>query len=232
MSNNTRACDGCGADLPSMKYRGNPRKWCSEACRVRTYYRRNKEKREDQRRKSRERAALHAAIENAAKGPIPNCVYCGGPKRRRFGRYCNSPECQSVGRRDADALPPDCSEPGCGQPMLVRRLCQTHYMMGWRAANPGKASEINHRRRARLKEAFVEDVDLMVVLERDGWVCGICGEDIPRDVKWPHPLYRSLDHVVPLAKGGTHEYTNAQGAHVLCNAAKGDRLGEDVEVLI
>jgi 5-methylcytosine-specific restriction endonuclease McrA len=31
----TGRCRGCGGPLPPMKRHGNPRKWCSEACRVR-----------------------------------------------------------------------------------------------------------------------------------------------------------------------------------------------------
>src|SRR6185312_7486995 len=28
------ACDHCGGLLPVQRYQGNPRRWCSEACRV------------------------------------------------------------------------------------------------------------------------------------------------------------------------------------------------------
>ncbi|MFJ9212987.1 HNH endonuclease [Streptomyces sp. NPDC102264] len=33
----------------------------------------------------------------------------------------------------------------------------------------------------------------------------------------------SIDHVIPLARGGTHEPANVQCAHWLCNAIKSDR---------
>lgn len=30
-------CGRCGSDLPVQRYQGNPRKWCSGACRVAAY---------------------------------------------------------------------------------------------------------------------------------------------------------------------------------------------------
>jgi hypothetical protein len=38
-----------------------------------------------------------------------------------------------------------------------------------------------------------------------------------------------MDHVIPLAKGGTHEPANVRCAHFLCNALKGDgAMGEQM----
>lgn len=109
----------------------------------------------------------------------------------------------------------------------------------WRAANPEKVRESeraywranaarkrekDHRRRARLLSAFVEDVNIDVLWERDGGVCGICGALVDRDLAWPGRMVATIDHVVPLARGGEHSYANAQLAHMGCNARKGDRL--------
>jgi 5-methylcytosine-specific restriction endonuclease McrA len=71
--------------------------------------------------------------------------------------------------------------------------------------------------RARKRGAFVEDVEPLVVLERDDGVCGICGEDVD-------PTFFDIDHVIPLARGGEHSYRNVQVAHRRCNARKGARL--------
>lgn len=87
----------------------------------------------------------------------------------------------------------------------------------WRAQNPDKVRVLAVRnrqiRRARLKNAFVESVDPVAVFERDGWVCGICGEAIARGEQ-------SLDHVIPLARGGEHSYANVQASHLRCNVRK------------
>lgn len=69
------------------------------------------------------------------------------------------------------------------------------------------------RRRALIREAFVEDVDPKVVFERDGGICGICDEAIEGAF--------DVDHVVPLAHGGEHSYGNVRATHVKCNRQRG-----------
>lgn len=78
----------------------------------------------------------------------------------------------------------------------------------------------------------MERVDFAVVLERDKWCCGICGEKIPKSAIYGDPLYRTLDHVIPLAQGGEHSYANSQAAHSICNSVKRDRGGGDQLALI
>lgn len=70
----------------------------------------------------------------------------------------------------------------------------------------------------------VETVDELRVFERDGWMCKLCDEPIDRDGVAPDPRSRSIDHVIPIARGGNHSYANVQAAHLLCNATKGARV--------
>jgi len=72
------------------------------------------------------------------------------------------------------------------------------------------------RQRMRIKEGG-ERFDKIEIYERDGWRCGICGKKVRRDKKWPHPRSPSLDHIVPLAKGGKHVRTNVRCACLVCN---------------
>ena len=74
-----------------------------------------------------------------------------------------------------------------------------------------------HRRMARLRAAFVEDVDLVDLGNRDGWLCGVCHVDVM-------PADASLDHVFPVSKGGEHSYANAQLAHLRCNQRKNAKV--------
>ena len=75
------------------------------------------------------------------------------------------------------------------------------------------------RRRARLNEAFVEDVRYEDIYDRDGGMCHICGLEVPEDSS-DHHLRGTLDHVAPLAEGGLHEHANIKLAHSLCNSVK------------
>lgn len=80
------------------------------------------------------------------------------------------------------------------------------------------------RRRARKRRLTVETVYRKRVFERDGWLCQLCRRPLRRDVAVPHPLAPTLDHIIPLARGGEHSYRNVQAAHFICNSRKSDSL--------
>jgi len=88
------------------------------------------------------------------------------------------------------------------------------------------------RRDACKRGQFVANVSPEQIYERDGWRCKLCTKKLKRDVVVPHPLAPTVDHIIPLAQGGTHEPVNAQAAHFLCNSRKGDRLTGDQLALI
>lgn len=55
------------------------------------------------------------------------------------------------------------------------------------------------------------------VVERDGLVCGLCGDEVqPDDVH--------IDHIKPVSLGGKDELDNLQVAHSFCNISKGARV--------
>lgn len=81
-----------------------------------------------------------------------------------------------------------------------------------------------HRRAERIKAATVERVDRLVVFERDGWICHLCTEPVDRTLSGRDRLGPTLDHVVPLSRGGEHSYANVKLAHRRCNVRRGVRL--------
>ena len=82
----------------------------------------------------------------------------------------------------------------------------------WKRANPARFSELDQRRRARIKEAFVADVSVDDLTGETGNLCGICGDPIEEP---PH-----IDHIRPLSRGGAHEPASCQLAHPACNYRK------------
>lgn len=54
--------------------------------------------------------------------------------------------------------------------------------------------------------------------------CAICGGVFDRELKYPHPLSISIDHIVPVTKGGSSRLNNLQAVHLVCNTRKGDRI--------
>jgi 5-methylcytosine-specific restriction endonuclease McrA len=74
-----------------------------------------------------------------------------------------------------------------------------------------------HARRARILGVTAERVDRLAVFERDGWVCRLCQKPVLR-------CEASLDHIVPISRGGEHSYANVQLAHLECNRRKGAQV--------
>lgn len=77
------------------------------------------------------------------------------------------------------------------------------------------------RRRARKRGAFIETVRDAVVIARDKGMCHICGKTVNLKALVPHPKAPTLDHVIPLSRGGEHSYRNVRLAHFICNSVKG-----------
>lgn len=91
----------------------------------------------------------------------------------------------------------------------------------WREANPHKVADKNSRYRALLVNSSVGVVDLEQLWGDDGGACQLCGDAIDIARTFPDPLSKSVDHIVPLSKGGTHEQSNLQWTHLVCNQRKG-----------
>lgn len=81
-----------------------------------------------------------------------------------------------------------------------------------------------HRKRARFYGVEYENVEPYTVYVRDQWVCQICTRPIDPECAYPHYLSASLDHIVPMSKGGGHLYSNAQASHFICNSLKSDGI--------
>lgn len=53
-------------------------------------------------------------------------------------------------------------------------------------------------------------------------VCALCGLPIDKRLKFPDPMSPTVDHIIPVAKGGhPSDPGNLQLAHLICNQVKG-----------
>lgn len=57
--------------------------------------------------------------------------------------------------------------------------------------------------------------------------CGICGGEIDYTLKSPDPGSFEVDHVLPLARGGTDTLDNKQASHRACNRDKWHKVADD-----
>lgn len=140
-----------------------------------------------------------------------------------------------------------CSVDGCNNKVEAKGLCRKHYIAEhykipaviekarsyWRKyikTENGKKSRgvINQTRRARKLGVKTENFSREEVYEQNSWICGICGEKVDKHLKYPDPLSQSLDHIIPLSKGGTHTRNNVQLAHLRCNLRKSDKLPSEM----
>lgn len=124
------------------------------------------------------------------------CRKCGGPAIAKAGR--KSAACVAC-RDKADRA--------------KRRLAKQRY---------GR----NHKARARYHGVKYVAFPVRSIYERDGYKCQLCGKQVlskatfrKRDGKI-HPRSPTIDHIVPMCKGGNHEPTNCQTACFICNSRK------------
>lgn len=89
------------------------------------------------------------------------------------------------------------------------------------------------KRLKKIKDRLVDkDISLINLYKRDKGICWICkGECDYKDYETTedgyfivHDNYPSIDHVIPLAKGGEHSWDNVKLAHHRCNTLKSDKV--------
>lgn len=90
-----------------------------------------------------------------------------------------------------------------------------------RAKRPSKS----HISRAKEHGVQYEKFDPLLVFERDGWVCQICGISTPLSKRGTYDDDApELDHIIPLSKGGGHLMSNSQCSCKKCNREKRDTV--------
>ena len=118
----------------------------------------------------------------------------------------------------------------CGEPFVaIRQTFESAYRYCSQIC--GKR-EGNSLRRVRKKNAYVADVRRYDIFVRDDWRCHICNRKVSKVQQVPHPRAATLDHLIPLAKGGTHEPANVATACFECNYLKCDGAANDQLMLV
>lgn len=88
----------------------------------------------------------------------------------------------------------------------------------------------SHARRGDKLGLGDQKVTIAYLMQRDGRRCGICRK--PVRGKRGTGRGPSLDHIIPLSRGGRHEPTNVQLAHLDCNLSKNCRGGGEQLLLV
>lgn len=203
------ACDVCGDPLPPQK-RGRPRRTCSQRCHN---WKQNHPG--ELPRWLTGRTCGYCGI--ALVSPDLRAKFCGEICRRRAGSG------SSVGKQR------QCG--ACGDQFVVRNGKQRYCSKRCRIrANRRWGSSTALRRQAEARGADRgERFTLLDVCARDGWVCGLCLGPIDPAVVGDRYWEGTVDHIIPITRGGEHALENAQPAHWTCNSAK--RNSVDIAVM-
>lgn len=185
--------------------------------------------------------------------PFRGCRWCGTDIRTRPSReYCSS-LCGRIDRGETLYGPRQqliCANPECAKPFLKyypRQNCCSEKCGKRRWALQAKADgyvmprrpwddrrrDAYHRRRAQQRATSSGAPVLRDAIgDRDRWKCGACGKKVNRNLAYPDPRSPSMDHVIPLSKGGPHTPENVRITHLECNLAKGNRGGGEQLLLV
>lgn len=165
--------------------------------------------------------------------PMPLCEVCGQPVSNRNAKLCGSDECAkahylrlAAAASTRDRSPRACKE--CGEVFVPeygdrrQRYCSS-ICAERHNGRIGKA-----KRRAVERGVDADNIDPFAVCGYYKWTCYICGRKTPRSLRGTtDPLAPEVDHIVPLAKGGTHTWSNVACACRECNQKKHDgELGQ------
>lgn len=103
---------------------------------------------------------------------------------------------------------------------------------------PRRIPPIGGKRRTPLQRAryfgvgYEPNITLRTLIKRRGDKCGLCGFPVIIGTwgVW-NPLQGSIDHIVPMVRGGEHTWSNVQVAHHVCNTGKHTRVGKSNRIL-
>jgi len=125
-------------------------------------------------------------------------------RERRKEYYRNNPEAQQRDRRAVKEY------------QRAHPEKQRERERKWIKANPDKKRAAVHRRRAReqASEGSFTDVEWIALKASYNYTCLCCGKREPE-------IRLTVDHVIPLEKGGSNFISNIQPLCGSCNSAKG-----------
>jgi predicted nucleic acid-binding Zn ribbon protein len=119
-----------------------------------------------------------------------------------------------------------CAE--CGDTFVAKTLNGKYCCERCASRSNTRQKELKRRILIRQNGKVDYGITLSKLIKRDNNTCHICGkkcnsEDHERDGKnnfVTGKLYPSIDHVIPVSKGGAHTWDNVKLAHHYCNSIK------------
>lgn len=148
------------------------------------------------------------------------------PKLRTESFFC-SRTCKDLYRREEEKRVRVASKPervcvGC-ENIIPKTARADKKWCSEECSLKARSHTMNIQRRIRTSED-VQEFKRSEIYERDGWICQLCKKAVNPKLTFPNPACASLDHVIPLSRGGGHKTTNVQLAHLRCNTSRGNKV--------
>lgn len=88
-----------------------------------------------------------------------------------------------------------------------------------------KDPSIVRKEYARRKHArIIGTTTIEMVYDKTKGFCYLCGQYIDRVLTHPDPFSLSMDHKIPISRGGEHSFENLYPTHLRCNLKKQDKV--------
>lgn len=98
-----------------------------------------------------------------------------------------------------------------------------------------KYSYARKDKRIPQEQMIDKDITLEALYRRDSGVCYLCGEKCDwndRDLFSVRDKYPTIDHIIPVSRGGLHSWDNIRLAHFKCNLDKSDEIIPEAKKMI
>ncbi|CAK6472652.1 hypothetical protein BFRIG_01868 [Peribacillus frigoritolerans] len=160
--------------------------------------------------------------------PVPkkkyNCIVCRNEYKTTssVARFC-SYECEYAHKVSLKTkYDKKCRE--CGKHFTTTRSKGKYCSNECGSKFSGRKKEALRRKRISSNGDVHWDISIERLMKRDKAVCYLCNELVLTNLDTNHDYYPSIEHVKPIARGGTHTWDNVKLAHRKCNYEKGTVL--------
>lgn len=153
-----------------------------------------------------------------------NCSHFFTMKIRKKTNFC-SRNCKDLHRRKQDKLKRIASKQERTCLHCAKVITQERRSDAMFCSNDcnSKAHQLQRKLRNRANEEGKRGYLRTEICKRDGWICQICKEPVEKTAHHPNPLAPSLDHIIPVSKGGSSDPSNLQLTHLRCNLKRGNK---------
>jgi hypothetical protein len=209
-------CLFCGIDLNQINKPGYPKKFCSRKHNAQ-YRQANKPK-----APKIQKSCLWCNTEFVTAFEVMK--FCQGSCRVAFQNKQRADKTKAKHIANPRRFDFNCNR--CGQ-SVISDICIRKTYSGRFCRN---CSLVKRRERYRIKTAkrqkIVNPIRISadVLIERDGDVCHICLTQIDLSLARNSRFGATIDHVIPVSKGGADTLDNMKLAHWICNIKKGNKV--------